>query len=165
MPYSVAQDLTSKHPLDTYNMIVTTDGGQLFDGTGSLIESLTVTSFTSSHVTESYATEPYISSSWISSSFITASNVLFVSASINYLGITTISCSGVTSSLFGTSSWAVSASWAPGLETGSSYPFTSSWASWVSASGVVGGLTQDIYFVSESFTTMSFANGVLISVI
>ena len=42
---------------------------------------------------------------------------------------------------------------------------TSSWSLNVSASNIFGGLTQNIYFVSESFTTMSFVNGLLISVI
>jgi len=41
-----------------------------------------------------------------------------------------ITSTGITSSLFGTASWAISASWAPDrmVESGSTYPITSSWA-------------------------------------
>jgi hypothetical protein len=41
MPYIAAQDLTGKHPIDTRHLLVTTDGVQLFDGTGNLLEFIT----------------------------------------------------------------------------------------------------------------------------
>lgn len=53
-------DLRGKYPIDTFQYIVTTDGHQLFTGTGSLITSLVVSQITSSVVTQSFATESFV---------------------------------------------------------------------------------------------------------
>lgn len=43
MPYDAARDLRGKHPRDTNNILVTTDGSMIFDGTGSQIINLSIT--------------------------------------------------------------------------------------------------------------------------
>jgi hypothetical protein len=72
---------------------------------------------------------------------------------------------------YGTSSWAVSASWAPStggggasLETGSTYPFTSSWAesaSWAPSTGGTSLGTGSTYPITSSWSvTASYAENV-----
>ena len=63
MPYTPAQDLAGKHPLDTRTLLVTTDGSQLFMGDGNLITTLNISSITSSVVTESIFQSSIISAS------------------------------------------------------------------------------------------------------
>lgn len=235
MPYTPAQDLAGKHPLDTRTLLVTTDGSQLFMGDGNLITTLNISSITSSVVTESI----------VQSSIITASTAvrvgafadefahLYVSGSpgltiaefdnsagsevfkITAAGYTIIQSGSFTGSLQGTSSRAVSSSHAGSsshavvatytdvsaqaagqynvalLGSNSGYanvyadsnsdmlynvstntltvPFTfttasyAGTASYVSASAIAGGVTNQFHFISQSFTTMSFVNGILTS--
>jgi len=206
MPYTPAQDLAGKHPVDTRTLLVTTDGSQLFMGDGNLITTLNVSSITSSVVTESIFQSSIISAS-------TAVRVgaksdefahLYVSGSpglviaefdnsagsevfkITSAGYTVIQSGSFTGSLQGTSSWAASSSWASSSLTSSfagsaSFASSASWSSisltssfagtssiantssYTSASTVVGGVTNQFHFISQSFTTMSFVNGILTS--
>lgn len=66
-------NLTGLDPTKTYQNIVTTDRLFLYDGTGSLIDHLTIANFTSSHVTESFISASFITSSDIETSTFTAS--------------------------------------------------------------------------------------------
>src|SRR6266704_1230551 len=56
-------DLRGKLPHDTFESIVTTDGTHLYDGSGSLMTSLTITSITSSHITNSITSESIVTAS------------------------------------------------------------------------------------------------------
>lgn len=132
-------DLRGKLPIDTFQYIVTTDGqGQLYDGTGSLMTSLTITSITASYVTESYSSESYVNAldievTYLSASYSQFSTMSAVFGNIDNLASTTISASSITASfLYGTSSWATnatSASYAPDITTYTSSLYgTASWA-------------------------------------
>ena len=70
-------DLRNKLPGNTFQYIVTTDGTHLFDGTGSLMTSLTITSLTSSQVTQSFVSESFVSVDNLQVTNLTASKVKF----------------------------------------------------------------------------------------
>jgi len=66
-------DLRGRLPIGSYHYIVTTDGQYLYNGTGSLMDSVTIPHLTSSYILDTYATESYISSSDIETNTFTAS--------------------------------------------------------------------------------------------
>lgn len=70
-------DLRNKLPGDTFQYIVTTDGTHLYDGTGSLMTSLTITSITSSQVTQSFVSESFAKVDNLSTTNLTASKIKF----------------------------------------------------------------------------------------
>ena len=152
MPNSPQRDLRGKHPIDMFPFFVSIDNtGSLFDGTGSLLTYLEVS--TSYAKSSSYEIVYETSSSfadWAASSSVAISSS-FASASIS----SSYSVSG-SAALYSVSS---------SFSTFAPSSSQSTTSSFISASNVIGGLTQEIYFLSESFATMSFFNGILTVVI
>lgn len=198
-------DLRGRHPIDTFQYLVNTDGTFLYNGSGSVIPQLNLTTSyalyqvlweeSSSYASSSTVSDSSVSSSWasasISSSYANTINRVIVgdvslSGSTNierlYIigdpgtggrtatiqsspaGLNLSVDSGVVSFGNDVSIGAHDITTSGGKFLGtSSYAENSLSASW--ASGGIGGLTQEIYFTGQSFTTMSFVNGILTSVI
>lgn len=82
MPYDAARDLRGKHPRDTNNILVTTDGSMIFDGTGSQIINLSITA--SQAISAFYETSSSYADFADSSSYTTSASYSSASFSSSY---------------------------------------------------------------------------------
>lgn len=78
-------DLRNKLPGETFQYLVNIENGQLYNGSGSLITSLTITNITASYVTQSFATQSFAQIIHLESTFLTASNSRLTNSTIDTL--------------------------------------------------------------------------------